>query len=49
MQGLGPFLGGLAVAAFLAALTICAYDAAQVTVADRVDAPGVILDHGPEG
>jgi hypothetical protein len=34
-------LGLLLVATILAALTIWAYDAAQVTPADRVGAPGV--------
>lgn len=49
MQGLGPFLGGFAVAAILAAVTAWTYSAGQVTMAERVDAPGVILEHGEGG
>ena len=49
MKGLGPFLGGFAVAAILAALTAWAYSAGQLTMAERVDVPGVILEHGEGG
>jgi NAD(P)H-hydrate repair Nnr-like enzyme with NAD(P)H-hydrate dehydratase domain len=49
VKGLGPFLGGFAVAAVLAALTAWASGAGQLTVAERVNAPGVILQEDEEG
>jgi hypothetical protein len=49
VKGLGPFLGGFAVAAVLAALTAWAYDVGRVPMAERFDAPGVILHQDEEG
>ena len=48
MKGFGTFLIGFALAVLLAAVTVWAYSANEVTVAEEVEVPGVRL-HAPEG